>query len=104
METLGRLLAGRVARRASREGRFVPPGETSTVSPFDHVGYVETPSSFASAYTASCPGPIHAPPTSIGVPSSVARVQTRPPTRPRASSTRTCAPSATSWRAAASPA
>ena len=57
--------------------------------PATYVLYVVTPSSAARAKTASWYGATQPPPRSTGVPSARSWVQTRPPTRSRASTTTT---------------
>ena len=79
------------------------PPSSSARSPPVGVANVSTPSSRASDAIASWPGPIHMPPASTAMPSSNAWVKVRPPTRSRASSTRTSSPCRVSSRAAVRP-
>ena len=83
--------------------RVCLPPSRMTSWPSLYVGNVSSPSSSTSSYMRFWVGPIHCPPSSIGVPSAVGppRSGRRPGRAPRAPSRR--APPATSRRAAASP-
>ncbi len=94
---------GLILGMSPRYRRTFPP-VASTLSPSTKVLNVLTPVSFASACRRSWFGPMKQPPMSTGTPPSVVWVQTRPPTRSRASSTTTDCPAWDRRRAAVNPA
>ena len=83
---------------------WTSPSRTSRLAPVTQVGNTVTPQAPARARSRSWVGPIHWPPWSTTAPDAVRSVNTRPPTRSRASSTTTSSPATTRSRAAWRPA